>query len=138
MWRLVKCLTTALLFIGVVQAAAQLAPTGEHYAGRTSDTGYGGTVANATGTFATTIPMEFPPARGDLPIPLQITYTARGVGAAGLGWDLPLSFIQRDRTFAHRRPASSPGVLPAPREHAYLSLLGQGVELVHDSTGWVA
>lgn len=101
------------------QVFAQLAPTGEHYAGRASDTGYGGTVVNATGTFATAIPLELPPARGDLPIPLQITYGARGVGAAGLGWDLPLSYIRHDRTFAYRRPASSPGALPTPRERAY-------------------
>src|SRR5712692_4834016 len=100
---------------------AQLAPTGAHYAGRPSDTGHGGTFVNATGTFAAAIPLELPPARGGLPIPLQIRYGARGVGAAGLGWDLPLSYIQRDRTFAHRRPASSPGALPVPRERAYLS-----------------
>jgi hypothetical protein len=25
-----------------------------------------------------------------------------------LGWDLPVSYIQHDRTFARRRPASSP------------------------------
>jgi hypothetical protein len=121
----------------VTQAFAQLAPTGEHYAGRPSDTGHGGTVVDATGTFATAIPLELPPARGDLPIPLQITYGAR-VGALGLGWDLPLSYIQRDRTFAYRRPASGPGALPEPRERAYLSLFGQRLELMHDDNAWVA
>jgi hypothetical protein len=131
-----------LLFTFIVafspQVLAQLAPTGEHYAGRASDTGYGGTVVNATGTFASAIPLELPPARGDLPILLQITYGARSVGAAGLGWDLPLSYIQHDRTFAYRRPESSPGVLPSPRERAYLSLGGQSVELVLDGSSWVA
>ena len=117
---------------------AQLAPTGEHYAGRPSDTGYGGTLVSATGTFAVAIPLELPPARGGLPVPLQITHGARGVGAAGVGWDLPLSYIQRDRKFAHRRPASSPGALPGPRERAYLSLFGQSVELVREGSVWVA
>jgi hypothetical protein len=46
------------------------------------------------------------PAEGaGLPVPLRIVSVAHGVGAAGLGWDIPFSYIQRDRTFAHRRPA---------------------------------
>ena len=48
-----------LMLIGLIapqHAFAQLAPTGSHYAGRPSDTGYGGTVTNATGTFAAAIP----------------------------------------------------------------------------------
>jgi hypothetical protein len=116
---LVAWLLFTLIASGAPQAFAQLAPTGEHYAGRASDTGYGGTVANATGTFATAIPLELPPARGGLSIPLQITYGARGVGAAGLGWDIPLSYIQHDRTFAHRRPESTPGPCPT-RESAHI------------------
>ncbi len=128
-----------LLFalIGVLASPvfAQLAPTGEHYAGRPSDTGYGGTLVDATGTFAASIRLDLPPARGNLPIPLQIIYGARGVGAAGVGWDLPLSYIQRDSTFAHRRPASSPGALPVPRERASLSLFGQSVELIRVDSG---
>ncbi len=130
-----------LMLVGLIapqEAFAQLAPTGAHYAGRASDTGYGGTFVGATGTFAAAIPLELPPARGGLPIPLQITYGSRGVGAAGLGWDLPLSYIQRDRTLAHRRPASGPGAIPGGRERAYLSLLGQSVELVPKGSVWVA
>jgi len=114
----------------VAPAYAQLAPTGEHYAGRSTDTGYGGTFVGATGTFAASIPLELPPARGGLPIPLQIAHGTHGVGAAGLGWDVPLSYITRERSFAHRRPSSLPGALPVPRERAYLSLSGQSVELV--------
>jgi hypothetical protein len=135
---LIAWLLFALIDGGAQQVFAQLAPTGQHYAGRAADTGYGGTVANATGAFATGIPLEFPPARGGLPIPVQITYGARGIGAAGLGWDVPLSYIQHDGTFAHRRPASSAGALPTPRERAYLSLLGQSLELVRNGSDWVA
>jgi hypothetical protein len=121
-----------------VPAFAQLASTGDHYASRPSDTGYGGTVANATGTFSATVPLDLPPARGGIPIPLQIVYGARGAGAVGSGWDIPLSYIQHDRTFAHRRPDSWPGTLPNPRERVFLSLLGQRVELLLQSDGWVA
>src|SRR5262249_45950522 len=127
----------ALITSGAQQAFAQLAPTGQHYAGRASDTGYGGSVAIAAWTFAAESPLELPPARAGLPIRFLITYGARGVGAAGLSWDVPLSYIQHDRTFAHRRPASSLGALPTPRERAYLSLLGQSLELVRDGSDWV-
>src|SRR6266571_3181967 len=121
-------------------AFGQLAPTGDHYAGRASDTGYIGAPINKTGTYAATIPLDLPMARGGLPVPLQIVYGSHGVGAAGLGWDIPLSYVQRDRTFAHRRPLSAPGALPVPRERTYLSLLGQTVELQRQGNGnqWVA
>ncbi len=120
------------------QVFAQLAPSGEHYAGRASDTGYGGTFVGAAGSFAASIPLELPAPRGGLPLPLQITYGGRGIGAAGLGWELPLAYITNERSFAHRRPASAPGALPVPRERAYLALAGQSVELVREGSGWIA
>ena len=119
------------------QVFAQLAPTGQHYAGRPSDTGYGGTFVSATGPFEASLPLDLPAARDGLPIPLQLTYTARGVGALGLGWDLPLSYIQHDRTRAHRRPQSAPGSIPGLREGAFLSLFGQSMELLPKGSGFV-
>ena len=116
----IRWLVFALAGLVTQQGFAQLAPTGAHYAGRPSDTGYGGTFVNATGTVAATIPIDLQPARGALPIPLQITYGAHGVGAAGLGWDVPLSYIQHDSTLAHRRPASNAGALPNLRERMSL------------------
>jgi RHS repeat-associated protein len=70
-------------------------------------------------------------------MPLQISYGARGVGAAGLGWDVPLSYIQDYRSYAHRRPAPITGA-PDLRERTYLSLLGQNAELMFDGNVWVA
>src|SRR5690242_4711470 len=93
-------LSLALFSAGISQVFAQLAPTGDHYAGRPTDTGYGGGFVNATGGFAASIPFELPPSRGGLPIPLQVTYDVHGVGAAGLGWDLAISYIKKDSTFA--------------------------------------
>jgi RHS repeat-associated protein len=130
----------ALVAVVLVPAAtlAQLAPDGQHYAGRPSDTGFGGTNVNATGAFGASIPLDFPPVRGGLPIPLQIVYRNSGVGAAGLGWDLPLSYIQQDATFAYRRPTSSAGDQPTPQARMFISLLGQKSELVQDASTWVA
>ena len=126
----------AALFIS--PADAQLAPTGDHYAGRASDSGEWSNDVNASGVFSASIPLELPTAGGGLPIPLQITHNGERAGAAGQGWDIPLSFLQFNRSFAFRRPVTSPGVLPSPRERLRLSLLGKQFDLVRDGDVWVA
>jgi RHS repeat-associated protein len=118
-------------------AAAQLAPTGGHYGGRSSDTGFTGPI-NPTGGFSASVPIDLPPARGSLPVPFQISYGARGVGAAGLGWEIPLSYVRRDTTFARRRPASF-SLSPTARPQVTLSLEGRMVELISNGgTTWIA
>ncbi|HKR23157.1 MAG TPA: VCBS repeat-containing protein, partial [Pyrinomonadaceae bacterium] len=130
---------TLVVLLAPLMVFAQEAPTGAHYAGRASDTGRGGSFVNAAGTFPASVPLDLPGARGGLPVPLQVVYGGRGVGAAGLNWDIPLSYILRDRTLAHRRPAfSSVYQLPSMRERAYLSLMGQRTELIFDGQAWVA
>jgi hypothetical protein len=140
----------ALMLIAPELGFAQEAPTGSHYGGRASDTGFGGSLANVTGAYSASIPLALPAERAGLPVPLQISYGTRGVGAAGLGWDIPFSYIRRDRTFAHRRPAyfvstdnCPPGDMrhncapPQPRERIFLSLLGAGGDLVRHGDTWV-
>ena len=51
----------------------------------------GGFSGGNSGGYGASVPLDFPPARGGLPIPVQITYSEHGVGAAGKGWDVPLS-----------------------------------------------
>ena len=50
-------------------ALAQMAPTGEHYAARASDTGFAGAV-NSSGGYGTSVPLDLPGARGGLSVPL--------------------------------------------------------------------
>src|SRR5262249_1494379 len=57
-------------------------------------------------------------------------------GAAGLGWDVPLSFIRRDLTIAHRRPMGSFG--PQPRERVSLMLGGRALQPVRTASGGAA
>jgi hypothetical protein len=133
-----RSLWLCLVVLAVPGAFAQLPPSGAHYAGRSSDTGHGGGLVNATGAIAASIPLQLPEAREALPLPIQITYGNSGVGAAGAGWHLPLSYVQRDRTFAHRRPASTPNALPRPRERIHLSLLGHTIELAQSGAEWIA
>ena len=120
-------------------ALAQLAPTGEHYAARASDTGFDGGVSSSGG-YGTSVPLNLPEARGGLPVSVRVVYGGRRFGAAGLGWDVPLSLIRRNVTVAHRRPADNPDANPQPREQLSLVLDGGGVDLVRNAedTAWVA
>ena len=109
--RLLTCAVVSLASsLYVPPAAAQLAPTGAHYAAQASDTGFAGSV-NSSGGYGASVALDLPAARGGLPIPVEIVYSDRGVGAAGLGWNVPLSYIYRDRTIAHRRPMPGPAQL---------------------------
>ena len=101
-----------LVLLAPSYAFAQLAPVGGHYGGKPNDSGFGGGSVNPAGGYAASVPLDFPPARGGLPIPVQIAYGIRGVGAAGAGWDVPLSFVQRDLQYRERRPSFSPGAAP--------------------------
>ena len=127
----------ALLFASGL-SRAQLAPTGGHYAARATDTGFAGLV-NSSGGYAASVPLDLPAARGGLPIPVQIVYGGNRVGAAGLGWDVPLSYIFRDTTIAHRRPIGGADSNPRPREQLILVLDGAQLVLVRNvaNTAWV-
>lgn len=120
---------------------AQLAPTGGHYAARSSDTGFAALV-NSTGGFTQSVPLELAPARNGLPVPLEIIYGGRRLGAAGMGWDLPLSYIQRDLSYSHRLPKVNADGLPIGEERLTLVLAGRSMLLMRkgdqsSSTVWV-
>src|SRR5262245_1539919 len=125
--RLVAFVLAILALLIAKTANAQLAPTGGHYADRGSDTS--GAV-NSLGGYSVSVPLDLPEARGGLPVPLAVVYGTRGFGAAGVGWDVPLSYVRRDRTFAHRRPAHPFSSEPQPREQVTLSLAGQAFEFI--------
>jgi len=119
-------------------AVAQLAPVvGTHYAARASDTGFAGAV-NSQGAYGASVPLDLPAAHGGLPVPVQVVYGGRQVGAAGMGWDVPLSFLFRNTTIAHRRPKPQ-AALVAP-EQLSLTLFGEHLDLVRSAanTAWVA
>lgn len=107
---------------------AQLAPMGTHYAGRPSDTGFTG--PNESGGYSATVPLELPTARGDLPIPLAIVSGPARYGAAGVGWDIPLSYVYIDTSLVHRRPSMKPDAAATARKRITLSLFGRSVEML--------
>lgn len=128
---------SACVALSAAQSAAQLAPTGSHYGGRTTDTG--STSVSNMGGYSTAVPLDLVPARGGLPVPISVASGGRGVGAVGLGWDIAISSIRRDTSIARRRPAYQPGGQLAAREALVLTLNGQTLEMIaRDATSWVA
>lgn len=146
LWRgLGSGLALLLVLCVSLPAFAQLAPVmGAHYAARPSDTGFTGG-ANSGGAYGASVPLDLPAARGGLPIPVSVAYGGNQVGAAGLGWDVPISSIFRSKSLARHRPkpgtfsgaASDP--LPLP-EMLTVSLGGEAIDLVRspDGAAWVA
>ena len=135
-WLSLGCLAFALS-LAPSRASAQLAPTGGHYGGRPSDTGFQGGVSSSGG-YQAAVPLDLPGARGGLPVPVQVVYTKGGFGAAGLGWDVPLSYLRDDTTFARRRPKAISGAAPQAREQVFVILDGSRIDLVRTATAWVA
>ncbi|MEZ4376173.1 MAG: RHS repeat-associated core domain-containing protein [Polyangiaceae bacterium] len=112
--------------------------SGGHTAARASDTGYQ-TQVNSTGAFGASVPLSFPGARGGLPVPLSVVYGGNQVGAAGVGWDVPISYILRSDTEAHRRPVMHADGSVAPPVRWSLILGGSSIDLVRNAedTAWV-
>ena len=95
---------------------------------------------NSQGGYDASVPLDLPEARGGLPVPLRISYGDNKVGAAGLGWDVALSYIFVDTSIAHHRPIGSPNAAPQARERVFLVLDGQRIDLVRSTTAntWLA
>jgi RHS repeat-associated protein len=131
----------AAAFVGLIMSAAGLcqdAPTGTHYAGRSSDTGFASANVDSGGTLSVALPLELPREREGLPVPIAVAQGGQRMGAAGVSWDVPISFVRRSHTFAKRRPAYGANVLPTPREKVTLSLLGSTIDLIKEGSGWIA
>src|SRR5438105_2829950 len=108
-WRRCATFSITIAFTAIAAlsatAWAQVAPSGanSHSAAKASDTGFSPMV-NASGGFSAAVPLDIPPAKRGLPVPVSVVYGGRAVGAAGMGWDVPLTYIIRDTSFAHRLP----------------------------------
>jgi len=106
-------------------AIGQLAPVmGGHYAAQPSNSGVA--FVNSGGGYNASVPLDFSQIDQTLPLPIQVAYGGKRMGAAGLGWDMPLSYFYHDTTAAHRRPESA----TKGHERWVLSLLGEQIELV--------
>src|SRR5262245_24694406 len=100
-------------------ARAQVAPVGSHQAGRPSDTGFSGLV-NSTGGYDHAVPLSLPPDHRGMPVPVSVVYGGRVAGAAGMGWDVPLSYVRRDVSLGRRLPTLGANFLPVGIERLTL------------------
>jgi RHS repeat-associated protein len=128
-------LVTAATF-STTAARAQLVPTGAHYGARASDTGHAS--ATPSGGYSASLPFDLPAPRGDLPVPFGVSYSGHGVGAAGLGWDVPLSYIRRTQSLAHRRPSFGPSNAPQGFDRVTVVLEGREISLIEVNGSWIA
>lgn len=123
-------------------ASAQVAPEQTH-----TTVGAGAGMDGAvspSGGFGTSIPLDLPSPRGSVPIPLAVSHTgSTRAGVAGLGWDVPISYVRRSTTAWRRKPwayqTTSTMSHPIGSERVTVSLGGQ-VHLMRavGSTWWPA
>lgn len=96
------------LFAAISTSHAQVSPTGAHHF-----TALGGGSGGAGAPGSASIPLELPASRKGLPVPLSIVYTGSPrVGAAGVGWDIPVSSVRESRSIMRRKPGVVDGVVP--------------------------
>ncbi len=78
-----------------------------------------------TGGFAAEVPLDLPSPRGSVPIPLSIVYTGSArAGAAGQGWDVPLTYVRRSTSVRRRKPFAN-----HPQTNAYQPIAAARVTL---------
>jgi hypothetical protein len=59
----------------------------------------------ARGNIAVALPLVFPAPRGGLPLPFAVSYDgSNSVGAAGVGWDIPIPGVTRQHNLSRRKP----------------------------------
>src|SRR5947209_3247530 len=96
---------SALATIGLVQGAGhgQEIPIGDKEAPGDNAAGAGNSTVSPRGKLRLSVPLKLPAARGGVPVPLSVSYDGgHDVGAAGLGWNVPLSYVTRSRVISGR------------------------------------
>ncbi len=97
----------SLLFFLPKIGQSQVSPTGGHHSASAQTHGIEGGL-NAVGAFSLTIPLTLPESRSGLPLPLSIEYFGGArVGAAGVGWSIPLSYVRRSTSVSTRLPSQN-------------------------------
>ncbi len=127
--RLVPLTCAALVLVASVAHAQQVSPVGADDTTVGPGTGVLSPVS-ATGGYQTVAPIELPKSRGRFTIPFAVRYVGGpSTGAAGVGWDVPLSFVRRSDTWWRRKPVSYVPDFVIP-ERIVLSLGGQSFYMV--------
>jgi hypothetical protein len=100
----------ALLTIGRSAQSQVVAPSPSDDLTAGNGTALNGPIT-PTGGYGASIPLDLPSPRGGrIPVPLHVVYTgSTQAGAAGSGWDIPISFVRLSNDSWHRKPSASDG-----------------------------
>ncbi len=123
---LISPVLIVIFILDAWDALAQYSPIGGHYAPMGNASGFGSGTVSLTGSYQTTVPLDLPPPRGDLPLPLAVVYDGGNqVGEAGLGWSVPFSYVMRSDTLSRRKPVFTfTDAPPKPAERVFLNMGG--------------
>lgn len=127
-----------LAITAAVPALAQQNPIGDHDAPLGTGGGYGAGSVSPSGQYATALPLDLPPPRGDVPLPLSVTYTGSSqVGEAGLGWSVPFAYVLVSNSVSRRKPYHTEALTVAPSapERVFLDLGGGPMLMTWTGTG---
>jgi hypothetical protein len=90
------------------------------------------------GGHATSVPLDLPSPRAPIPVPVAVVHDDSGrAGAAGLGWDVPLSYVRRSTDSWHRKPSIVAGGDDAAPEQVTLVLGGVASLMVRTGDHYV-
>jgi RHS repeat-associated protein len=90
------------------------------------------TTVGARGNLIASLPLLLPDPHGGLPLPFAVAYTGSNlVGAAGVGWDIPIAGVTRQRNLSRRKPLHrfQGQADPAPAERVFVDI-GSGPMLM--------
>jgi hypothetical protein len=93
----------------------------------------GGSASVGTkGNLTSTLPIALPAPRGGVPLPFAVSYTGSNiVGAAGMGWDIPIAGVTRQRNLSRRKPIHRfEGALDPATADRVIADLGSGPMLM--------
>jgi RHS repeat-associated protein len=77
----------------------------------------------ASGDIGVSLPLHLPAPRGNLPLPFRVSFTGSSiVGAAGVGWEIPIPGVTRQRNLSRRKPVHRLMTVgePAPADRVFV------------------
>lgn len=121
-----NALLACALIIFSGPAFPDFGPMGSHHAPLGSASGFGSESVSSSGNFATSVPLDLPTPRGNVPDPVSVVHQGGNqVGEAGVGWSIPLSYVFRSTSVSRRKPVfTTSGNAPVAPTRIFMSIGG--------------
>lgn len=90
------------------------------------------------GGYAASVPLDLPTPRGSVPVPVSIVHDdSLHAGVAGIGWDVPLSYVRRSTDPWRRKPTAVLGAGEAAPEQVTVVVGGAASQMVRSGDHYV-